>query len=72
MRYKSQFLIHQFSNSLILSAFGCVNLDNLYLSNQFNLRNLRLKIRLPRRSAAKTGENPCQSVVTNYAKQTQF
>jgi len=35
-----------------------VNLGNIYLSNQFNLRNLRLK--------------SDQSKITNYAKRTQF
>jgi len=46
-----------------------VNLGNIYLSNQFNLCNLWLKINLPRRSLlAKTG----QSKITNYAKQSQF
>jgi hypothetical protein len=58
MNYKPQFLIHQFSNPLILFAFGPVNLGNIYLSNQFNLGNLWLKVN--------------QSKITNYAKQTQF
>jgi hypothetical protein len=43
MNNEPRLLIHQFSNSLILSAFGGVNLGNSYLSNQFNLGNLWLK-----------------------------
>jgi len=58
MNHEPRFLIHQFSNSLILSAFGVVNLGNIYLSNLFNLGNLWLKIN--------------QSKITNYAKQSQF
>jgi hypothetical protein len=58
MNYKPQLLIHQFSNSLILSAFSGVNLGNFYLSNQFNLCNLWLK--------------NVQSKRVNYAKRTQF
>jgi hypothetical protein len=50
--------VEPFSNSLILSDFGVVNLGNIYLSNLFNLGNLWLKIN--------------QSKITNYAKQTQF
>jgi len=42
----------------VFFAFGSVNLGNIYLSNQFNLGNLWLKIN--------------QSKITNYAKQTQF
>jgi hypothetical protein len=48
----------EYYNSLILSAFGVVNLGNIYLSNLFNLGNLWLKID--------------QSKITNYAKRTQF
>jgi hypothetical protein len=50
MNHEPRFLIHQsskdgehvepFSSSLILSAFGGVNLGNIYLSNQLNLGNL--------------------------------
>jgi hypothetical protein len=58
MNHEPQFLIHQFSNSLILSAFGGVNLGSIYLGNQFNLGNLWLRIN--------------QSKITNYAKQSQF
>jgi len=58
MNNEPQFLIHQFSNSLILSAFGSVNLGNIYLSNQFNLGNRWLRFN--------------QSKIINYAKQTQF
>jgi len=58
MNHEPKSPIHQFFNSLIISAFGVVNLGNIYLSNQFNLRNLRLKIN--------------QSKITNYAKQSQF
>ena len=46
------------SDLLLHFAFGSVNLGNIYLSNQFNLRNLWLK----------NG----QSKITNYAKRTQF
>jgi hypothetical protein len=45
----------------LLCAFApllFVNLGNVYLSNQFNLGNMWLKIN--------------QSKITNYAKQTQF
>jgi hypothetical protein len=58
MNNEPQFLIRQFSNLLMLSVFCGVNLGNIYLSNQFNLRNLRLK--------------NDQSKITNYAKRTQF
>jgi hypothetical protein len=50
--------VEPFSNSLILSAFGSVNLGSIYLGNQFNLGNLWLRIN--------------QSKITNYAKQSQF
>jgi hypothetical protein len=46
-----------------------VNLDNFYLSNRFNLRNLRLKNQL---AAAKPLAKTGQSKITNYAKRTQF
>jgi len=58
MNHEPKSPIHQFFNSLIISAFGVVNLGNIYLSNQLNLGNLWLKID--------------QSKITNYAKQTQF
>jgi hypothetical protein len=46
-----------------------VNLGNFYLSNRFNLRNLRLKNQL---AAAKPLAKTGQSKPTNYAKRTQF
>jgi hypothetical protein len=58
MNNEPQSPIHQFSNSLIHSASGGANLGNFYLSNQFNLGNLWLKLN--------------QSKMINYAKQTQF
>jgi hypothetical protein len=45
-------------SSINSSALGGVNLGNFYLSNQFNLGNLWLKIN--------------QSKHINYAKQSQF
>jgi len=50
-----------FTFTFLLCAFApllFVNLGNVYLSNQFNLGNLWLKIN--------------QSKITNYAKQSQF
>jgi hypothetical protein len=58
MNHKPQSPIRQFSNPLILFAFVSANLGNIYLSNQFNLGNLWLKIN--------------QSKCINYAKQSQF
>jgi hypothetical protein len=68
MNHELKSPIHQFFNSLIISAFGVVNLGNIYLSNQFNLGNLWLKFNLSAVASAKAD----QSKITNYAKQSQF
>jgi len=57
MNYE-QFTMNHEPQFLILSAFVSVNLGNIYLSNQFNLGNLWLRIN--------------QSKRVNYAKRTQF